>query len=96
MRPLRKHGRESGVIRKTVFMEKIKLHFDSLTPAAQWEWVVENRNLIDEVILDNDNTSIHLHGDEDAEHVLYAKNDCGDRYGVLYLLRALGINANHC
>ena len=77
-------------------MEKIKLHFDSLTAPSQWQWVVENRQLIEEILLDNDNTSIHLAGDEEALHILYPKNDCGDRYGVLYLLRALGINANHC
>ena len=77
-------------------MEKIKLHFDSLTATGQWQWIVDNRALIEEVLLDNDNTSIHLTGDEYAQYILYAKNDCGDRYGVLYLLRALSINANHC
>jgi len=77
-------------------MEKIKTHFDALSAPAQWEWIVGNRSLIDEIIIDNDNTSIHLHGDEDAMYVMYPKNDCGNRNGVLYLLRALGVNANHC
>lgn len=75
---------------------EIKTHFDGLTAPAQWLWIVENRQLVEEIILDNDNTSVHLHGDTDAEHALYPKSDCGNRYGVLYLLRALGLNTNHC
>ena len=47
-------------------MEKIKTHFDALSAPAQWEWIVGNRSLINEIIIDSDNTSIHLHGDEDA------------------------------
>ncbi len=77
-------------------MKKIKTHFDALSAPAQWKWIVENLGLIDEIIIDNDNTSIHFHGDEDAMYVMYPKNDCGNRNGVLYLLRALGVNANHC
>jgi hypothetical protein len=77
-------------------LELIKTKFDSLSNSQQWEWIIEYRQLIEEIILDNDNTSIHLHGDKEAKHVLYPKMDCGDRYGVLYLLRGLGFNANHC
>lgn len=77
-------------------LEEIKTHFDGLSAPAQWHWIVENRHLVDEIILDNDNTSVYLHGDTDAAYALYTKNDCGDRYGVLYLLRALGLNTNHC
>lgn len=77
-------------------MEDIKLHFNSISGPDQWKWIYDNRSMIKEVILDTDNTSVHLKGDDDSNFVLYPKKDCGNRNGVLWLLRAIGLPANHC
>ena len=78
-------------------LAKIKKEFDALPPDVQWYWIlVDERHLVDEVILDNDNTSIHLIGDDDSLYPLYPKSHCGNTNGVLHMLRALGITANHC
>ena len=76
--------------------EKIKSEFQALSASAQWKWIVENRAMISEIIVDNDNTSIFLGGDNEAYFMLLAKADCGNRSGVVYLLRALGFTANYC
>ena len=41
-------------------LSKLKNDFDNLSERAQWEWVVENREVVNEIIVDNDNTSIFL------------------------------------
>ena len=76
---------------------EIKKEFDALPPDSQWYWIlVDERHLIEEIILDNDNTSVHLLGDTERLYPLYPKSHCGNTSGVLHMLRALEINANHC
>lgn len=78
-------------------LTKIKKEFDALPADVQWYWIiVDERHLIEEIIIDNDNTSVHLFGDNDCLYPLYPKSHCGNSNGVLHILRALGINANHC
>ncbi len=67
--------------------------FNALNEVEQWQWVLDNKNKIQQVTLDNDNTSIMM---KDSEDYYYMHRDCGDRDGVKILLTLIGLNAERC
>lgn len=70
-----------------------KHSFDQLSPEAQWQWVLDNKERI-LVTLDNDSTDITFPDDEsDDPQVWYLKSDIGNRAGVEILLGLVGVNA---
>ena len=75
-------------------LQEIKSQFDEMNEEQQWAWLVAT-DLKDSfrLFLDNDNTSILFNDDEEAEHVLYFKADIGDRSGLDFLLKSIGVTA---
>jgi hypothetical protein len=70
-----------------------KNSFDQLSPEAQWEWALENKERI-LVTLDNDSTDITFPDDESEDpQVWYLKADVGNRWGIEILLPLIGIKA---
>ncbi len=61
--------------------------FDALEAAAQWEWILQNKEKIETIALDNDETFVSFVG-EDSEGIF--KADIGNREGATLLLEALG------
>ena len=75
-------------------LSEVKKHFNSLSKADQWKWLIENKDNYEFVVmLDNDCTDISFTEDEDGDYSLTFKADCGDRQGVELLFAALGISA---
>lgn len=64
-----------------------KQKFDTLSEKRQWAWLLENKEAVEQIELDNDETYISFKGEEDECRF---KADIGNRQGVNYLLEALG------
>ena len=64
-----------------------KKTFDSLDEKGQWAWLLENKSLVEQIELDNDETYISFVGEEEESRF---KADIGNRQGVNYLLESLG------
>jgi hypothetical protein len=63
--------------------------FKTLTSEQQWKWVVDNKEMIEQVDLDNDGTWVSLKGSDDE--CLTMKAYLGWDDGVQHLLTAIGI-----
>jgi hypothetical protein len=75
-------------------LEQLKENFYKLGEEEQWIWLFNTPHKDKFFLyLDNDNTSLHWLEDKESEHEMMFKADIGDRYGVLFLLRAIGIDA---
>jgi len=66
-----------------------KKNFDALDEKEQWAWLLANKDLVEQIDLDNDVTYISFRGEEDESRF---KSDIGNRQGVNYLLEALGFS----
>ncbi len=66
----------------------LKTEFDALPEKEQWKWLIENKEKVTKIDLDNDETYISFIGDDENESRF--KADIGNRQGVNYLLEALG------
>lgn len=64
-----------------------KQTFDALDVKGQCAWLLANKNLVEQIDLDNDETYISFFGEEEESRF---KADIGNRKGVKYLLEALG------
>ncbi len=64
-----------------------KQTFDALDVKGQWAWLLANKNLVEQIDLDNDETYISFFGEEEESRF---KAEIGNRKGVKYLLEALG------
>lgn len=69
------------------FKKMHKQTFDALDEKAQWAWLLANKNLVEQIDLDNDETYISFVGEDEESRF---KADIGNRHGVNYLLEALG------
>lgn len=60
----------------------------------QWQWVLQNRDKVKVIILDNDDTMIAFQGSDDE----YAHFDSyiGQSQGTIELLEAIGLPAEFC
>lgn len=67
----------------------LKTEFDALTEKEQWKWLIENKDKVAQIDLDNDETYISFIDDDENESRF--KADIGNRQGVNYLLEALGL-----
>lgn len=67
----------------------LKTEFDALTEKEQWKWLIENKDKVVQIDLDNDETYISFIDDDENESRF--KADIGNRQGVNYLLEALGL-----
>lgn len=66
----------------------LKTEFDALTEKEQWKWLIENKDKVVQIDLDNDETYISFIDDDENESRF--KADIGNRQGVNYLLEVLG------
>jgi len=74
-------------------MENIKKTMDALSPQAQWKWFIDNYKTFPpfQLMLDNDSSEIWFNDDENANFMIYFKEDVGNRSGLYHLFSALGI-----
>lgn len=77
-------------------LEQLKENFFKLSSEEQWVWLFNTPHK-DKffIFLDNDNTSLHWLEDKEDDYGMMFKADIGDRKGVFYLLRAIGIDARY-
>lgn len=72
-------------------IEKLHNELSGLTSQDQWKWVVENKELIKSLDLDNDSTYVNFKGDKEGEYSVNLIDWIGWDDGVIYLLKAIGI-----
>jgi len=77
-------------------LKQTKDEFDALNGFGQYHWLVNNREKVLVVTLDNDNTSVLLVGDDQCDYLMYIKDDCGSRSGTAHLLTLLKIPNEFC
>ena len=70
--------------------------FDEMTESAQWQWVINNKEKINLIELDNDTTYVCAdcfkeEGNEECSGYIAMKADIGNRWGIYHLLNALKI-----
>lgn len=70
--------------------------FEKLTPEQQWKWVIDNKDKIDIVELDNDCTYIcsscfKEEGNDECSGSLAMESYLGNGWGINHLMAALGI-----
>ena len=66
--------------------------FNALDKNEQWIWLVENKGLVTQIELDNDETYISF---IDQSGECRFKSDIGSRGGAFCLLIALGFTVNY-
>lgn len=77
-------------------LKEIKNKFDLLTKQEQWDWLVTT-DMKDQFTLymDNDDTHIYFHNDEQADYCLRFKGYIGTSAGAYCLMKSIGINAQN-
>lgn len=70
--------------------------FNKLDPEEQWKWVIDNKEKVTQIELDNDCTYVlsPLFKEEDNEYYqgrISMKSYLGNGWGIDHLLEALGI-----
>ena len=73
-----------------------RTEFEELTPEQQWKWVIDNKEKISLIELDNDCTYISSEcfkevGNEECSGSISIKSYLGHSSGVFHLMAALGI-----
>ncbi len=77
--------------------KKIREEFDSLTENGQWVWALKRKDLI-HIDLDNDNTTFTFNSEDKTDDctLFMFKADIGNRFGLGFLLKNIGFNADFC
>ena len=75
-------------------LQEIKSQFDEMDEKEQWAWLVAT-DLKEKftLFLDNDDSHIYFDDDNEADYVLRFKADIGNRWGIEFLLSAIGVRA---
>lgn len=72
--------------------------FEKLEADEQWQWVIDNRKVINSIALDNDSTYIRSDcfkekGNDECNGSISMKSFLGNGWGIDHLLSALGIES---
>lgn len=71
--------------------EKLHNELSSLTSQDQWKWIVDNKDLISRLDLDNDSTYVLFKCDKEGDYSVSLDDYIGWHDGAVYLLKAIGI-----
>lgn len=76
--------------------QKLEEEFNSLTENGQWLWALNRKDLIT-LDLDNDNTTFTFNDEDKSEDctLFMFKADIGNRWGLEFLLPAIGFKFAH-
>ena len=73
--------------------EKLANQLNNLTSQDQWKFIIDNKDSISSIDLDNDVTYVNWKGDKESEYSTSTIDYIGNGPGVELLFHALGIEA---
>ena len=75
-------------------IKSIKADFDKLSDQEQYDWLVKTElKPLFVLYMDNDDTHIYFHDDENADYCLRFKAYLGTSAGGEAIMQAIGVNA---